>query len=514
MKKFLCSILAAALLLTSAMPAFATESVNMRESDFTTIMNEFADGMPGDPMERILIWKTFKAYMLDGSNGIDKLISVLDGTGDTSVFDSNMQAIFDRFVTPIQPTYRKQFIFMLQLYKNTALADRAEALENFGSVPTDAGIIKTPMTLTSAQQTAADAIYNTYIPDLTAQAKLAYHSLGSANFLNLITPFKGCFKMTNDASGNFVLASYSDAFAAGISDDVDFVSINNTDIDSGATDAVRAYQILTGVVKMFNSFTSQRENLKVVLAHNEINLYQPNLAPLENPGEGTTPSLPDGPTGPTGPSRPVGDRYDDDKTDTGFNPSAPSYDATTPTFSDVEANSWAAPYIMNLTERKIFAGYDDGSFRPDTYITRQEIAVAMVRAMGLEADVSAAETVDTGFADDAAIASWARGYVNIALREKLFTGYDDGEFKPERVISRQELIAVIMRLAGSDESVEANYADAHEIHGYAKDFVGHASSLGIVNGYPDGTFKPLNFVTRAEVAKILYLGLEYLDFNN
>lgn len=514
MKKFLCSILTAALLLTSAMPTFAAESVNMRESDFATIMNEFSNGMPDDPMERILIWKTFKAYMLDGNNGIDTLIDVLNGTGSTAQLSPDMQAIFARFVTPIQPTYRKQFIFMLQLYKNTALADRAVALENFGSVPGDAGIIKTPMTLSSEQQTAADAIYNAYIPNPIAQDKLAYHSLGSANFLNLITPFKGCFKMTNDANGNFVLASYSNTFAEGISDDVDFVSINNTDIDSGATDAVRAYQILTGVVKMFNSFTSQRENLKVVLAHNEINLYQPNLAPLENPGEGTTPSLPDGPTGPTGPSRPIGDRYDDDKTDAGFKPGVPTYDTTSPLFFDVEKDSWAAPYIMNLADRKIFTGYDDGSFRPDTYITRQEIAVAMVRAMGLVADASAAETVDTGFADDSAIAPWARGHVNIALREKLFTGYDDGEFKPDRVISRQELIAVIMRLAGSDESVAASYVDAHEIHGYAKDFVGHASSLGIVNGYPDGEFKPLNFVTRAEVAKILYLGLEYLDYIN
>lgn len=511
MKKFLCSILTMALLLASAIPTFAAaESVNMRESDFATIMNEFSNGMPDDAGDRILIWKTFKAYMLDGNNGIDTLIDVLNGTGSTSQLSPDMQAIFARFVTPIQPTYRKQFIFMLQLYKNTALADRVVALDNFGStVPVGQEIIKTPVTLTPAQQTAADAIYNAYITDPTAQTKLAFHGLGSANFLNLVTPFKGCFKMTNDTNGNFVLASYSDAFAEGISNDVDFVSINNTDIDSGATDAVRAYQILTGVVKMFNSFTSQRENLKVVLAHNEVDLYEPNLAPLENPEEDTTPSLP---TGPTGPSRPIGDRNDD--TDASFEPSTPSYDTTSPLFSDVEKDSWAAPYIMNLTDRKIFTGYDDGSFRPNTYITRQEIAVAMVRAMGLEADASTAETVDTGFADDAAIASWARGYVNIALREKLFTGYDDGEFKPERVISRQELIAVIMRLAGSDESVTPNYVDAHEIHGYAKDFVGHASSLGIVNGYPDGTFRPLNDVTRAEVAKILYLGLEYIDYIN
>ena len=514
MKKILCSVLTAALLLTSALPCFAAaSSVNMRESDFTTIMNEFSAGMPADPMERILIWKTFKAYMLDGNNGIDALISVLDGTGNVSQLTPNMQAIFARFVTPIQATYKDRFIFMLQLYKNTALTDRTAALNNFGStVPADQEIVKTPVTLSAAQQTAADAILDAYITDPTARGYLAGHGIGSENFLNLITPFKGCFKMTNDANGDFVLASFSDAFAAGISSDVDFVSINNTDID-GTTDAVKAYQILTGVVKMFNSFASQKENMKIVLAHDEIDLYEEGLAALENPGAGTTPQGPGVPTGPSGPSRPIGDRYND-KDDEGFKPAAPTYDPTTPLFTDVEKDSWAAPYIMNLAERKIFAGYEDGSFRPNTYITRQEIAVAMVRAMGLEADVSAAEKVDTGFADDVTVAPWARGYVNIAVREKLFTGYDDGEFKPERVISRQELIAVIMRLAGSDESVKSTYADAHDIHGYAQNFVGHASSLGIVDGYPDGTFKPLNSITRAEVAKILYLGLEYLDYLN
>ncbi len=499
MKKFLCSILTAALLLASAMPTFAAETVNMGESDFTTIMGTIFDEMPADAGDRILAWTTLKAYMVDGTNGIDTLISVLNGTGNTSQLSPSMQAIFEQFVTLLQPANKKQFIFMLQLYKNTALADRSNALNN----------ITTPVTLTPAQQTAADAIYNAYITDPTTQGYLTGHGLGSENFLNLITPFKGCFKMTNDANGDFVLASYSDAFAEGISDDVNFVSINGIGIDSGATDAVRAYQILTGVVEMFNSFTSQKENLKVVLAHDDIDLYEANLTPLENPG--VTPPLP---IGPAGPGRPGGNRNDNDNEDVGFTPGAPTYNPTTPTFSDVEKDSWAAPYIMNLTERKIFAGYEDGSFRPSNYITRQEIAVALVRAMGLEADVSAAENVDTGFSDDAAIAPWARGYVNIALREKLFTGFDDGEFKSERVISRQELIAVIMRLAGSTESVTANYDDAHEIHGYAKDFIGHASSLGIISGYPDGTIKPLNNVTRAEVAKILYLGLEYMDYNN
>ena len=99
----------------------------------------------------------------------------------------------------------------------------------------------------------------------------------------------------------------------------------------------------------------------------------------------------------------------------------------------------------------------------------------------------------------------------LALPSELrYTGYDDDEFKPNKTILRQELIAVVMRYAAmTEEGMKTVYDDSHEIHGYAESFIAHASELGIVNGYPDGTFKPLKNVTRAEAAKIIYGVIDY-----
>lgn len=208
-------------------------------------------------------------------------------------------------------------------------------------------------------------------------------------------------------------------------------------------------------------------------------------------------------------TRPGGVLRDDDE----FEIDEPTYDHALAPFRDVPEGHWAYPYVMNLVERGIFKGYGEGIFGPDINISRQEIAVALVRSMKLEPDVAAAANAHTGFVDDTEIAPWARGYVNIAVSEGLFTGYDDGTFLPNKTISRQELIAVLMRMAGGEVSIkEMSYTDADDIGLWAKPYVSTASELKIVGGYPDGSFKPLNDVTRAEAAKMVYNALEYRNF--
>ena len=119
----------------------------------------------------------------------------------------------------------------------------------------------------------------------------------------------------------------------------------------------------------------------------------------------------------------------------------------------------------------------------------------------------------TGYGDHGEIADWAIGAVNFLTEKGIYTGYDDGEFKPNKIILRQELVALVMRHANNTKSgLDNDYTDGHEIHGYAEDFVSHASDLGIIAGYPDGTFLPLNSITRAEAAKVLYGAFKYFDF--
>ncbi len=527
MKKFICAILTSAFLLTSVIPAFAADSIKVSESGLADILAEFGNNMPEDPNQRILIWKTFKAYMADGNNGINTIIDALEGTKPVP---SDLQDIFDKFVNNVKGKYGDQFIFMLKLYSTTDIDARIKALDNFGSNPTMqwngvyTEIEKTPLPVSAEAKAAADAIWKSYISAET-ETGFDYHDIDAANFLNLITPFKGKFKMTEDKNGNLVLArGYSASFAKDLATSMKgYSSVNGVEIKSSWSSEVKGYKILTAIVDMFNSFDNatlengvgKKDNLKVVLDDPEIDLFEKGLreaddiTPSDKPDPGKDDN--DNTGGNSGSGRP--NRRPGTTTPDTFELGTPSYDKAKSLFNDMEASSWAVPYVMNLTERKIFKGYEDGSFRPDISISRQEIAVALVRAMGLEPDAEVASNGPSGFSDDADIALWARGYVNIAVSKNLFTGYDDGEFKPTRTISRQELATVIMRLANDTTTeVKLPYGDASEIQAYAQAHVGRATTLKILGGYPDNTFRPFNDVTRAEAAKMLYGGLEYFDY--
>lgn len=502
MKKFLCAILTSALLLTSVIPAFAAGSINVSESKFSGIMSEFGTYMPSDPVKRVRIWTVFKAYMLDGTNGIDTLISALNGESVLPA-DDDMQIVFNEFVNNVKANYKDQFIFFLKLYKQTALTARKTSLNNFD---------ENPLEVSAKEKEAADALFAKYVNEDT-QAGLEYHGLGSENFMNLLTPFNGCFKMTSDKNGDFVLATYKQSFAKNLAKDMSYSSINGVTVKSSGTELQEGFDILTGVVAMFNTFSDdEKENLKVVLAHDDIELYESGLKAAERPTTADNDDDDDSSSSSSGGSSGSIRRPSNRTSDSTFTLTAPTYNTTKTLFSDLTEGSWEVPYVMNLTERKIFVGYEDGSFRPNINISRQEIAVALVRAMGLTPDAEVADA-HTGFTDDADVADWARGYVNIAVTKNLFTGYDDGEFKPTRTISRQELITVIMRLTGDVTTASTlNYTDVSDIGDYAKDYVGRATTLGIVGGYPDGSFRPLNDVTRAEAAKMLYNGLEYYTY--
>ena len=183
-------------------------------------------------------------------------------------------------------------------------------------------------------------------------------------------------------------------------------------------------------------------------------------------------------------------KYEEEKVDEGF--------------TDIDGH-WAEEFIDDAVEKGIFAGYGDGTFRPDLGITRQEIAVAMIRLLGMEDDIDSADlSIIEDFSDEGTIAEWAKKYVALAVENKVFEGYAEGYFAPERIISREELCAVLTRTAGEALDREADFSDVGTTtNKWASPYIAPMAEAGIALGYPDGTFLGKNKITRAEAATML-----------
>lgn len=175
-------------------------------------------------------------------------------------------------------------------------------------------------------------------------------------------------------------------------------------------------------------------------------------------------------------------------------------------FKDISGH-WAAGALGELADREIIGGYPDGSFKPDNKITRVEAVSILARVLAL----GPGNEKELRFKDNNQIPAWARGAVAAAVKEGLVEGYPrpDGTvvFNPGATVSRAELAALISRILkkkfGEVAPAVITFRDGYKIPAWAKDAVGVAGAKGIITGYPDGTFRPQNGVTRAEASAMI-----------
>lgn len=145
-------------------------------------------------------------------------------------------------------------------------------------------------------------------------------------------------------------------------------------------------------------------------------------------------------------------------------------------------------------------GYPDGSFRPDDYMTRAEVTQMFY---DITADVfkEAVGDYEAGFADVSGD-EWYADAINCFAAFGVVNGVGDNLFEPERNITRAELIVISMRIIYMTDDGKNIFSDIYEGEWYYKSIVA-AIYNGWLIGYGDGTFRPDNAVTRAEVAVIV-----------
>lgn len=161
------------------------------------------------------------------------------------------------------------------------------------------------------------------------------------------------------------------------------------------------------------------------------------------------------------------------------------------------AGHWAEKTLNEWQDKGFIDGCGDGSFRPDSTMTRAEFAKLVNRTLGFtaESEISFSDVTE-------------RDWFHAEVARAVAAGYAQGSggaFRPKAAVTRAEAAVMLARAAGlaaNEERADA-FADAASIPAWARGSVGAVAEAGYMNGYPDGTFGALGSITRAEAVVTL-----------
>lgn len=185
------------------------------------------------------------------------------------------------------------------------------------------------------------------------------------------------------------------------------------------------------------------------------------------------------------------------------------------TFSDVVSH-WGQSYIERLAGKLIVDGVTDTTFEPDRSITRAEFAAMVIRSLSLN-PVTSSSTFN-----DISSNAWYAGVVGAAAQAGIVDGYEDGSFRPDARITREELAAMVVRAyeyAGSTitiDNAEQNqllsaWSDAHKIV-WGQTEVAKAVKVGLLDGMTNTTLETDGQATRAQTAAMVQRFLTAVNF--
>jgi hypothetical protein len=163
--------------------------------------------------------------------------------------------------------------------------------------------------------------------------------------------------------------------------------------------------------------------------------------------------------------------------------------------SDIKGH-WAQASIVKLVQQGAISGYPNGTFMPDKTITRAEFASVLVSSLNLKG------TGGKVFADTDK--HWARESIAIANARGIINGYNSQRFGPDDPITREQMALMIYQAQGLTSNVTGKkFRDEARISPWSRNAVMATTAAGIINGYPDGSFRPQGRTTRAEAATVI-----------
>jgi len=155
--------------------------------------------------------------------------------------------------------------------------------------------------------------------------------------------------------------------------------------------------------------------------------------------------------------------------------------------------------LPNPTHYAYLIGYPDGTVQPRSNISRAEVSTIFFRLISDEYRAEIWEQANPF--SDVALERWYNNAISTMANAEFLQGYPDGTFRPRRAITRAEFATIVSRFMNIEYEGENRFSD---VGGHwAVDAINTVAYVGWVTGYPDGTFRPNNRITRAEAATIV-----------
>ncbi len=169
---------------------------------------------------------------------------------------------------------------------------------------------------------------------------------------------------------------------------------------------------------------------------------------------------------------------------------------------------WGGQYLEVMASQGIINGYSDNTFKPDRQITRAEFTAILAKSSGLLPDQSSG-----GGFNDVPESHWAASAISLARQQGWVGGYPGNLFLPDRPITREEMVSILVRYGGLtdvESDLLQDFQDNARVSGWARKVMNIAVARELVKGY-NGRLRPGDNTTRAEAAVMFY---QFLDRQN
>ncbi|MEN0661116.1 S-layer homology domain-containing protein [Caldifermentibacillus hisashii] len=180
-----------------------------------------------------------------------------------------------------------------------------------------------------------------------------------------------------------------------------------------------------------------------------------------------------------------------------------AFAASTTSFPDVPAGEYADA-INNLVGKGILNGFEDGTFKPNDPVLREQAAKILATALKLD-------TTGTENYPDVSPDNWSYKYIVAVTKAGIFGGDENGKFNPFANLTRQEAAKIIVEAFDFNGSTELTFGDKGSIQSWAVPYVKTAVANGILKGDDQGNFNPNANIKRGDFALMIQRALNAVE---